>query len=154
SMRATFLGAPKSISSQSLSFGDSKQVQRLWGVGLKLTTPSLANSTLSKRDVKDADAFGNAWPPLLRARLPAGGGAEATGKAASPQTSNSVRPVRPVVPCLKTARTLLVCNSGRRITCARRPVGSLGLRICFGTRVQVFPSQYSKSNRLGGVTCL
>src|SRR5271166_1963755 len=93
SMREHNFSEPKSISSQSLALGDSKLVHRLCGAGWKLTRPSLAISTLSKRDVNEADAWGNGRPPGLYARLPAGGGAGATGSRASPQTSSSVRPV-------------------------------------------------------------
>src|SRR5947209_3562323 len=105
SIRPNVFASPKSISSQSVGFGDSYAVQRLAGVGWKLVMPSLTRSTRSYFDVNDADALGNGRPPALKARLPAGGGAGAIGGSPLPQASNSVSPVFAPRRCVNTART-------------------------------------------------
>src|SRR5262249_23459696 len=117
-----------------------------------LILPSFAVSTLSKRDVHEADAFGNGLFPGLKARLPSGAGGGATGSAASPQTSNSVSPVRPLPRWRKTARTRDVSSSAKRTPLARRPAGSGGVRFGSGIATQPLPSQYSSSIPAGGTT--
>src|SRR5438094_4572106 len=148
-MRLNSFARPKSISSQSLVFGEPKVVQRLAGVGLKLIAPSLTIFSLSKREVKEADALGKILSPGLRARFLAGAASGVTGSVARPQTSNSVRPTRPLGPCVKTARIFEVSTWGKCTTFARCPVGSRGERVCAGTVAQASPVQYCNSNLLG-----
>src|SRR5262249_34014630 len=163
STRATLFFAPNSICSQSLAFGDSYAVHRLFGVGLKFRMPSLACSTLSNRDVNDAVTFGNALPPGLKARLPAGGGAGATGRVASPHASNSVSPVLPLLACVNRARSLLVLIEPKNSNwLAHLPAGLAGVRVTPGTpsgrflfqydstSFQELPFQYSRSTFCGG----
>ncbi len=73
-------------------------------------TPSFTSSTLSKREVNDADAFGNSVPFSFRARFPAGDGAGLKGGWSSLQASNSVRPVTPFFAWVKTTRTFSVSS--------------------------------------------
>src|SRR5438132_4283843 len=151
-MRLNSFACPKSISSQSLALGEPKVVQRLAGVALKLITPSLTMFSLSKREVKEADALGKVLSPGLRARSFPGATVIMTGNVAGPQASISVNPVRPWGPCLKTERIFVVSICGNRTTLARCPAGSTGERGCFGTVAQPLPVQYSTSNLLGSDT--
>src|SRR5215203_1366704 len=125
--------APKSISNQSVLLGDSYAVQRLRGSELKLTRPSIASATLSKREVYEADARGNSLSPALKARLPVGIGAGSTAPIALPHASSSVKPVRLPDGCFTNNRSFSTGSSGNRMTFARWPVGLPGERACLGT---------------------
>src|SRR5262245_28443992 len=102
--------------------------------------PSLAISTLSKREVNDAVALGKPLPVGLKARLPVGGGASGTGNSASPHASISVNPVFAPSRCVNVARIREVSSFQTATTLARRPIGT-ELRRWAGIGVHALPSQ-------------